>query len=180
MLDKIILGLLLFRSLSIYDIKKAIDRSVGFFFSSSYGNIQPSLKKLELGSLVSIQENVVNGRNRKEYTINDLGRNEFIKWLSEEIHIGKIQDEGLLKLFFLTELPKEKRLQLLENYIEKLKHKILELEQVDEENKKAEVPEKYQEAFNYRVVTLDFGIQYYNFELRWYENIIYKIKRNKL
>ena len=142
MLDNIILGLLLFRSLSIYEIKKAIDGTVSFFYSSSYGNIVPALKKLEKNDLVTINENVVNGRNRKEYTMTDKGREKFKSWLSQEINIGKIQDEALLRFFFITELSTEARIELLEGYVDKLKSKTAELNLIRDETMKMEIPRK--------------------------------------
>lgn len=180
MLDNIILGLLLFKCLSIYDIKKAIDQTVSFFYSSSYGNIIPALKKLEKNELVIVKESVVNGRNRKEYTITDKGRAGFKKWLSQEIKIGKIQDEALLRLFFFTEISENERIQLLEEYTRKLESKILDLKAVENEARKMKIDKKYLEPFNYRVATLEFGIKYYQFELKWYNNFINKIKRKEL
>jgi PadR family transcriptional regulator, regulatory protein AphA len=180
MLDNIILGLLLYKSLSVYDIKKAIDVTVSFFYSSSYGNIIPALKKLEVNQYVTITESVLNGRNRKEYTITDNGRAKFKEWLAQNVNIGKIQDEALLKLFFLTEIPVEKRIKMLEEYTVKLNEKIIELKAVESETRKMDVDQKYKEAFNYRISTLEFGIHYYQFELTWYNNIIDKIKRKEL
>jgi PadR family transcriptional regulator, regulatory protein AphA len=180
MLDNIILGLLLFRSLSIYDIKKAIDQSVSFFYSSSYGNIIPALKKLEKNELVDIRQSVVNGRNRKEYTITNKGLVQFKTWLSQEINIGKIQDEALLRLFFLSEIPSEDRIKLLEDYLSQLMAKITELETIESETRKMEIDEKYREPFNYRIATLEFGIRYYQFELDWYKSVIERIKRKEL
>jgi len=125
-------------------------------------------------------EQIVNGRNRKEYTITEKGREQFRFWLSQEIGVGKVQDEGLLKLFFMTEIPKEKRIALLTEYTMKLSLKIEELRIVESESLKTEVPAQYQEAFNYRIETLKFGKQYYEFELNWYNDIIQKIKENKI
>jgi PadR family transcriptional regulator, regulatory protein AphA len=180
MLNNIILGLLLFRSLSIYEIKKAIDSTVSFFYSSSYGNIVPALKKLENGNQVTVTQNIVNGRNRKEYSITPKGRESFKTWLAQEINIGKIQDEALLRFFFITELSPEVRIKLLQDYTVKLQNLIIELTMIKEGTMKMEVTEEHQEAFRYRLVTLDFGIQYYQFELNWYNSIIEKVIRKEL
>ncbi len=180
MLDNIILGLLLFRSLSVYEIKKAIEETVSFFYSSSYGNIIPALKKLEKNEYVTIEEKVVNGRNRKEYTITGKGHETFKTWLSQEVNIGKIQDEALLRFFFLTELPVEDRIKLLKDYTDKLKMKISELKAVESETRQMKVEENMREAFNYRIATLEYGIRYHQFELKWYNDIISKIKRKEL
>lgn len=180
MLDKIILGLLLFKSLSIYRIKKAIEEYVSFFYSPSYGNIIPALKKLEKNKFVNVREVIVNGRNNKEYTITEKGRENFRIWLSQKISIGKTQSEALLRLYFLTELPVTKRLELLTAYVSELKNTVNDLKKVEAETMKMKVPGKYKEAFNYRIATLDFGLQYYRFELKWYNSIIRKIKNREM
>jgi DNA-binding PadR family transcriptional regulator len=180
MLENIILGFLLFRTLTTYDIKKALESSVNFFYSSSYGSIVPTLKKLEQNEMVSVEERVVNGRNRKEYTITEQGHGKFVSWLSEKIGIGKTQDEGLLRLYFLTELPVRRRIELLEQYCVRLQAKVQELKATEEEFRNTDVPEKCREAFNYRIITVDFGIRYYQFEYDWYREIIGKIERNEL
>lgn len=180
MLENIILGLLQFKKLSVYDIKKALDEYMCFFYSSSYGSIIPTLKKLEKNNAVNVNENVVNGRNRKEYSITEQGHAIFKSWLSQEISIGKTQNEALLRLFFLTELPVEKRIKLIEEYCTKLESMIQEIKTVETETKKMEIPEKYREPFNYRVATIDFGVKYYEFELNWYKDILNKIKNNML
>ncbi len=180
MLENVILGLLLYKKLSIYDMKKAIEQSVGFFYSSSYGNIHPAMKKLEAKGFVSVQEKLVHGRNRKEYSITEEGIGQFQIWLSQDIKVGKIQDEGLLHLYFLAELKEDKRIELLNRYIEKLSEKVIELSEVENAIRKIEVPDKYREALNYRIITIDFGLKYYKFELTWYKDIINKIKRKEI
>jgi DNA-binding PadR family transcriptional regulator len=56
MLDKIILGFLQVKDLTAYDIKKAMENSVNYFYSSSFGSINPALKKLEKMNMVTCTE----------------------------------------------------------------------------------------------------------------------------
>jgi DNA-binding PadR family transcriptional regulator len=175
MLENIILGLLLYKKLSIYEIKKAMDQYVCFFYSSSYGSIIPTLKKMEKNQYVVSNQMVANGRNRKEYELTEVGRNKFIVWLSEEISIGKTENEALLRLFFLSEIPVNERISILNAYIEKLQKTVNELKAIENETLKMNVPKQLEEVFNYRIATIDFGIKYYEFEMDWFRNIINKI-----
>ncbi len=180
MLEHIILGLLLYKKLSIYEIKKAMDQYVCFFYSSSYGSIIPTLKKMENNGRVISNQTVTNGRNRKEYALTKLGHKKFIEWLGEEISIGKTENEALLRLFFLSEIPVNKRINTLNKYIEKLQQTVNELKAIENETKKMNIPDPLQEAFNYRVATIDFGIKYYEFEIHWFTEIINKINNKKI
>ena len=47
MVDYLVLGLLMYRPLTMYDIKKAMEKSTHHFFSASFGSLHPALKKLD-------------------------------------------------------------------------------------------------------------------------------------
>lgn len=180
MLENIILGLLLYKKLSIYEIKKAMDQYVCFFYSSSYGSIIPTLKKMEINQSVVSNQTIANGRNRKEYELTELGHKKFIEWLGNDISIGKTENEALLRLFFLSEIPIHERICILNTYIEKLQNTVNELKAIENETQKMNVQDKYKEAFLYRISTINFGIKYYEFEIDWFTNIINKINNKEL
>jgi PadR family transcriptional regulator AphA len=48
-----ILGLLSIEPMSGYDIRRNLDESLSYFWSESYGQIYPSLKKLEASRLIA-------------------------------------------------------------------------------------------------------------------------------
>ena len=62
MQDKIILGLLFYKKLTSYDMKKAMEKSTSFFYNSSLGSINPALIKLEKNEFVTFSKKVENGR----------------------------------------------------------------------------------------------------------------------
>ncbi|WP_417317819.1 PadR family transcriptional regulator [Emcibacter sp.] len=96
-----ILGFLCSKPRSGYDIKKAIEKSVGFFWSESYGQIYPMLKKLEEDELaVKFEDDTPSSRRRQRYAITDKGRRELARWIEEDADYRGFRNELLLKLFF--------------------------------------------------------------------------------
>ena len=96
----VILGLLCVNPMSGYDLKTTIDNSIRQFWSESYGQLYPSLKRLHSDGWVRRAEEDVGGRKRHIYTITDAGRDELRRWLSEPVAPRVVRNEMLLKLFF--------------------------------------------------------------------------------
>jgi DNA-binding PadR family transcriptional regulator len=102
----VILGILSDRpSLSGYDIKKLIERRFRFFWSESYGQIYPELRRL-LGekSVKTAAERSggrkKGGRKRRLYSITEKGRMEVFDWLALPPEKETVRFELLLKLCF--------------------------------------------------------------------------------
>lgn len=169
MQDKIVLGFLKIKSMTSYDLKKALEKSTSFFYNASLGSINPALKKnITLGN-VTVDERIDNGRVKKEYTITSKGESAFLEWLQADINISKIKDEALLKLFFLGELSPEGRERLIANYLEAIKSELEKLTLQLAEVEKMDIDLKYEEMAKYQIATLRFGIDYYQFCLEWYD-----------
>lgn len=101
-----ILGLLALRPMSGYDIRKAYEQSVGYFWSESYGQIYPILRRLLVEKLATRTVGKQEGKpDRHAYTITKTGREELRRWLSEPAGERKERSEVLLKLFFGSHLP---------------------------------------------------------------------------
>ena len=101
----VILGLLCTEPMSGYELKGAIERTVGHFWSESYGQIYPALKRLEEQGLVTSQDASQGGRKRKVYTITDGGRERLAGWLAEPPQASPMRNELLLKVFFGQSAP---------------------------------------------------------------------------
>lgn len=103
----VILGLLSENPLSGYDIKKIIEMRFTFFWSESYGQIYPELKKLEKEKLIQ-KETIEPRTGRKRFTYS-------------------ITNKGLLSLKTWLEFPAEKEINryeiLLKNYFGNLSSK---------------------------------------------------------
>ncbi|MFQ5698059.1 MAG: PadR family transcriptional regulator [Myxococcota bacterium] len=96
-----VLGFLTLGPMSGYDIRKLVAQSTENFWSESFGQIYPALRRLEAERLIDKQVTASQGgRPRHVYTLNDRGRRALAAWLREPTEPGPVRIELLLKLFF--------------------------------------------------------------------------------
>jgi DNA-binding PadR family transcriptional regulator len=172
MQDKIILGLLLDGEKSSYEIQKTMEKSTGFFYNSSQGSIQPALKKLLLNGGVIFNEKRQGERVKKVYSITDEGKQQFLLWASQPIALEKPRDPALLKMFFSNNVTTDRKLEMIELYLDEIKQvaaalksiKQISLEQIEKSKQPMD-----SEKMKSRMSTLDFGVDYYVFLNEWYE-----------
>lgn len=106
-----ILGSLTYGPMSGYDVKRFIERSVGNFWRESYGQIYPTLKKLEAEGLVEKQTQEGQGRpDRNVYSITGPGQAALREWLVVPAESEVPRHEFMLKLFFGTQMSTEDNL----------------------------------------------------------------------
>ncbi|MFZ0393926.1 MAG: PadR family transcriptional regulator [Terracidiphilus sp.] len=85
-----------------YDIRKAIETSVGYFWGESYGQIYPALKQLSAQGLAKPGGRP--GKQRRQaYRITAAGRRVLRHWLAAPFQNDPPRNEFLLKLFFGAE-----------------------------------------------------------------------------
>lgn len=103
-----ILGILGLGPRSGYDIKKMTDLSTRHFWSENYGNLYPTLKRLEQEGLVTVERRAGDGKpDRKVYTVTDAGREVLRDWLEAPTEAAPPRNELLLKLFLGRQAPPE-------------------------------------------------------------------------
>jgi PadR family transcriptional regulator AphA len=96
-----LLGLLSLGPMSGYDIRQLIPRSIGHFWSESYGQIYPGLKRLATAGLVEKKTERGKGTpDRHLYSLTPTGREQLRKWLKLPVADEVPRNELLLKLFF--------------------------------------------------------------------------------
>ena len=96
-----LLGLLTLRPMSGYDMRALIDRSIGHFWSESYGQIYPTLKRLAAAGLVEKKTERQKGKpDRNVFSITEAGREQLAEWLKTPPTPEVPRSELLLKLFF--------------------------------------------------------------------------------
>ena len=103
------LGLLSIGPMTGYDIRNLIPTSIGHFWQESYGQIYPTLAKLEKKKLVSVDEQRAWRKPlRKVYKLTKEGRGELRAWLERPVAAMEVpRSEVLLKLFFGNEVARE-------------------------------------------------------------------------
>ena len=92
--------------MSGYTIRSVIERSIGNFWSESYGQIYPALKKLTAEGAVQKKIERQKGRpDRNVYSLTDKGRERLGEWLMVPAVAEVPRNELLLKLFFGSHAP---------------------------------------------------------------------------
>jgi len=97
----VVLGILAIGGdLSGYEVRQWIAQAIGFFWSESFGQIYPELKRLAQAKLIRPLDAGDAARGTKRYRITPAGREELRRWLSRPPRAEHIRNELLLKLFF--------------------------------------------------------------------------------
>ena len=181
MIELIILGFLSnYHPLTLYDIKKGMERSTEYFASTSQGAIHPALVKLEKNGYIISKEEVKNNRTKKLYTITDSGRERFSMLMRQDWGSDKYKSTQLLKMFFFHELTKEERLESIKIHINNFKNMRRDLMNIRNEGKirlegmgltiENHKPSKYEDD------ALEFGLAYSDFVTMWFEDYFKRIE----
>jgi DNA-binding PadR family transcriptional regulator len=116
-----ILGLLHYRDMHGYKIKKTIETHFGHMWSINYGQIYPNLKKLKDEGLVTMVEEENHGEkgpSRKMYSITDKGSRVFLEWLERLPEKGMLlRDPFLMRFVFFGFGDKTRSLEIIEDQI---------------------------------------------------------------
>lgn len=103
--------------MSGYDIKKAIEHSIGNFWSESYGQVYPLLKQLsEEGLTVSETQKQPGKPERFIYTLTEKGLEQLQEWLTEPVEYQVGRNELLLKLFFGNQISTNMNIEHLRRF----------------------------------------------------------------
>jgi PadR family transcriptional regulator, regulatory protein AphA len=97
----VILGMVALRGPSAsYDLKRAIGRSVGYFWSFPHSQLYDEPRRLESAGLLHADADP-SGRRRRVYSITETGLEALREWLRDPTaEVFQVRDDGELKLFF--------------------------------------------------------------------------------
>jgi PadR family transcriptional regulator AphA len=154
----VILGMLQSTPKSGYEIKQVVDHSTRFFWTASYGQIYPDLKRLAKEGLVEGTSSPQGGRKRTVYRITAAGRTELRDWLRRPPETFELREEGLLKLFFAGALPTEEAVEIVR---EMRRYRLGLVEQL------REIEPKAQATGGYPLLVLRGGIEYNQWFADW-------------
>ncbi|MFT4144917.1 MAG: PadR family transcriptional regulator [Mobilitalea sp.] len=161
----IILGLLNHEDLSGYDIKKRADDMISSFWEVGYGQIYPTLARLEKDGLVTkrISEET-KGPERNLYSITEAGRLALTDWLKVPEQKEYVKYEILLKLFFGSLVPLEDNTNRIEAFKERHIENLKMIEMF-KSNLEGVLGEQQDHIFYY--ITVLFGQHLYKAYLDW-------------
>ena len=150
----LILGSLMSRSMTGYELKKFFSISVQFFSGMSYGSIYPALKKMEQDGLITMRLEIQDGApNRKVYTITETGKTAFVEALKKPIAFTKLKNDFLTRLFFFAHLSPEESLSMARDYLESTKRVQQELQEIQ--------PRIEGRADKYQYLCFLFGLRFF-------------------
>ncbi len=170
-MDTLILGLLLLKSRTIYEIRERIRSGLNTIYSDSMGSIQAAIKKLLSKKYIDYSEIVDNGKHKKIYTITDEGKEYFNYWINTPLLVAQNRNSELAKLYFMGLSDPSLRLERIEEYIIGLKKQKAVLDTVYEQGKNMQVEEPFKELFKYQFLSAQYGIDIIQFEIDWYEKL---------
>ena len=127
-IQTIMLGFLMEKSLTGYDLKQWFSRSFIFFSGVSYGSIYPALKKMEKDGLITSKLEMQEGApNKKICTITDKGREKFHDSMRSPLPFDKYKNSFMARLFFFAHLEPDERESAADEYLVQLEETRAEL-----------------------------------------------------
>jgi DNA-binding PadR family transcriptional regulator len=207
-MDKLILGLLMLKRLTVYEIRAVLGRDFGAMCSDSLGGIQAAVRKLLAAGMVTYTEYVEKGVNKKRYSITGIGREEFMSWLKVPADMTASKNMEIGKFLFMGLVPAEKRLPLIDGIIQQMETELSKLqtiwdyvqnsgatgknEVVEYWNADAEYLEGIRDATQntdangcangigmYQIYSLRYGIENLQFNIDWFRALHKKIASGK-
>jgi PadR family transcriptional regulator AphA len=162
---RVILGMLKLGVRTGYDVKKVIDTSTRFFWTASYGQIYPELKRLRKAGLVRAKQ-VPRGRvKRTVYSLTPKGERALHEWLTDSENVlFELRDEGLLRLFFGDVLSRDEVLANLRTQ-EQLFELVLDRFREIEVDARGGFPDESQ---RFPHLALRYGIDFISWSRDWY------------
>ena len=200
-MEYIILGLLLFKPMTIYEIRAYIQKNLTTICSDSLGSIQIAVKKLLNKGYITTKEYLERGLVKKKHSITSLGVEHYKEWVGSPINIAKMTNMEESKFYFLGTASKEKRISFLKSYISSLKEQFNKLVQIKELTKGAKdiaihthlerianekqitdnlsvVSEEdnmqsiFENTYSYQIYLLEYGLNKVKSDISFYEKIL--------
>lgn len=184
-MEYVILGLLLIKPMTAYEISAFVRKNLALICSASAGSVQTALRKLLKSESVTQEEFVENSINKKVYSITALGKLAFFSWIKTPMQTSKVKNMELSKLFFLGFADKDEQSLAIEDYIAQLCHTLDTLANIKKSfTSLAEQQRKFEnsncdELLKFQEYTVDYGIATAEFEISWYNELLKKMEDNR-
>lgn len=164
-----ILGFLNYGSMSGYDLVKAFESSLQFFWHAQNSHIYLELKKLEKKGYICGEIVIQSGRpNKKIFSITEAGKKEFMHWLAEGVGENATQFKSafLMKVFFGGNMPPAQSADMLREFKADCEAYLEKMASTPESIKKyGSSKELYQTI--YWQFTVDFGYRFIKTCIEW-------------
>ncbi|MEO0688478.1 MAG: PadR family transcriptional regulator [Cyanobacteria bacterium J06649_11] len=160
-----ILASLIEKSCSGYDLAKAFDGSVGFFWQASHQQIYRELSKLDKLGWITSEIIIQEGRpDKKVYSVTQTGKQQLQEWIAKPCEPVAVKDDLLVKIFSGYIVSEHTILQELENHRQAHIEKLSTYKKIEE--KYFQNPQQLSQVAKFQYLTLSKGIRY---ETQWVE-----------
>ncbi len=162
----LILGLLAIEGRqSGYDIRKTVEGSVNYFWSESYGQIYPTLKRLAAERLIVAEAPDAAGRRqRQRYSITPAGQARLREWLAIPYRDDPPRSQFLLKLFFGREADPGVAIAQVRQFQENNRRLLATIREIE---KIAGVRQAGHPHLPFWMLTVSFGVKQLEAALEW-------------
>ncbi len=166
----LLLGLIEISPMPGYNLMKAFDDSMLFYWHATHTQIYNTLKEMEKEGLVT-GEVIHQAANpsKKVFSITEKGKEAITAWLLEEPELPGFKHDFLIKVSLSSRLSEKDLLLQLDLYEQKLKHKLAALES-DKKKEFLKFARSNKELVLWEI-TFENGIMYYQNELVWVEKV---------
>lgn len=149
----VVLGMIALRGPSTpYDLKRAIARSIGYFWTFPHAQLYAEPERLHQAGLLELQQENI-GRRRKTYTLTQHGRTALSAWLAEPAGAHfEMRDIAEIKLFFNELAHPDDITRLAKDQITQHERRIAEYDHM--QSRYGNTPD-----LATRLVTLDLGLR---------------------
>jgi DNA-binding PadR family transcriptional regulator len=148
------LGMVRLGERSGYEIKRAVELSIRFFWTISQAQIYPSLRRLERAGLLTGRSEPRGRRPRRVYEITARGEASLREWLGRSEPMPfELRDLGLVKLFFADALDAATALGLLASVRARSEERVAALSEIEPAARHGE-----EQGNVYPLLTLRMGI----------------------
>ena len=146
-----------------YDLKRAVDRSIGYFWDFPQSQLYAEAARLvRLGLLAEEQEPA--GRRRRRLRITDAGLDALRGWVAEPTETtSEVRDLGLLKLFFADTVDRRTLVQLAKHQRAAHERRLAEYEALEQAGPAARSPQAR---------TLAMGLTFERAALAFWDSVI--------
>jgi PadR family transcriptional regulator AphA len=161
----LVLGMIRLRGPSTsYELKRAVGRSVGYFWPFPHAQLyREPVHLVEAGLLAEQQES--EGRRRRVYTITPAGEEALREWLREPVHkMLELRDLAQLKLFFSEAMSTEELVVLARNQEALHRARLAEYEQITAHYRD-------RTGFDRRMAPLTMGLMLERDEIQFWSSI---------
>lgn len=176
-----ILGFLNYKPMSGYDLVKAFESSLEFFWHAQNSHIYLELKNLEKKGYICGETVIQSERpNKKIFSITDIGKKEFMNWLAEggDEDVTHFKSAFLMKVFFSGNMAPVQSADMLRQFKTDCEAYLIKMDSVPESIESyGSDKEAYQTI--YWQFTADFGYSFIKTCIEWAERCIEKLEAIK-